>query len=137
MKPRKEHQVKRFEDLLPKFEDGTPNFEAAEALFAQYIISAEQMFGKLPPQAIEIEEAVLGACLIDPTAYPKAKEVLSGFSNPFYREAHNAIWSAMRSLSAKNEPIDRLIVFEELGNLQKLNLFEEGARNRVHKFAHT
>jgi hypothetical protein len=127
MKPRKEHQVKRFEDLLPKLDNGMTDWESVKTRLSQNVNAAEMFLGQLPPQAIEIEQTVLGACLIDPTAYAKAKEVLAGFATPFYLETHNAIWSAMGHLTEKNTPIDRLTVWDELEKMQQWNHFQKNA----------
>jgi KaiC/GvpD/RAD55 family RecA-like ATPase len=110
---------KRFDDLLPKLDNGNTDWETVKKRLTQNIDATEILLGKLPPQALEIEEAVLGACLIDSTAFKKVAEVLAGFSNPFYTDAHNAIWTSMRRLNEKNEPIDRLTVFQELEKMQQ------------------
>ena len=68
--------------------------------------------GRVPPQAIEVEQAVLGAMLIDKEAVPKSLEVLDQES--FYREANVKIFQAMASLFDKSEPIDVTTVSEEL-----------------------
>jgi KaiC/GvpD/RAD55 family RecA-like ATPase len=107
-------KVKRFEDLLPKFDNGTTDWETAKARLSQNIDAAEIIFGKLPPQALEIEETVLGACLFEKEAFQKAYDVLAGFLNPFYTDAHNIIWRAMIQLNQKSETIDRLTVFAEM-----------------------
>jgi hypothetical protein len=124
----KDHRAstpKRFDDLMPKLDNGNTDWETVKKRVAQNMDATEMLLGKLPPQAIEIEEAVLGACLIDTSAFAKVKEVLSGFSNPFYTDAHNAVWGAMAVLNAENEPIDRLTVFERIEKMQKTKLFKE------------
>lgn len=68
--------------------------------------------GRVPPQAIEVEQAVLGSMLIDKEAVPKALEVLD--QDSFYRDAHAKIFQAMASLFDKSEPIDVTTVSEEL-----------------------
>lgn len=115
---------KRFDDLLPKLDNGNTDWETIQKRLSQNIDATEILLGKLPPQALEIEEAVLGACLIDSSAFKKVKEVLLGFSNPFYTDAHNAIWSSMGQLNEKNEPVDRLTVFRELEKMQKTELIK-------------
>jgi hypothetical protein len=78
MKPRNENQVKkvkRFEDLLPKFDDGTTDWETAKNRLSQNMSAAEMFLGKMPPQALDIEETVLGACLVDSVAYSKVETV--------------------------------------------------------------
>jgi replicative DNA helicase len=119
LKGNQEKKVKRFEDLLPKLDNGNPDWEAAKDRLTQNFDTAEIIFGKLPPQAIEIEEAILGACFIDKEAFSKANEVLAGFSNPFYTDAHNLIWHSMINLNEKAETIDRLTVFSELQRMLK------------------
>jgi DnaB-like helicase N terminal domain/AAA domain len=110
---------KRFEIIFPKLENGNTDWESVHNRLNQNMDATEMLLGQLPPQAIEIEQVVLGACLIDSCAFKKAKEGLGGFTNPFYTDAHNVIWSAMERLDAKNETIDRLMVFQELQKMQK------------------
>ncbi len=68
--------------------------------------------GKLPPQAIEMEEAVLGALMIERDALSAVIDVLHPES--FYREAHQRIFVAIRSLFDQSEPVDILTVQNEL-----------------------
>ncbi|HYM21256.1 MAG TPA: replicative DNA helicase [Candidatus Kapabacteria bacterium] len=73
--------------------------------------------GLVPPQAIEIEESLLGAMMIDKVAANRALEVLGDRTledSPFYREAHTAIYRAMVDLDSKGEPIDVLSVTNRL-----------------------
>jgi len=69
-------------------------------------------FGKVPPQANDIEEVVLGALLVDGDAIL----VVTGILKPesFYREAHNKIFNAIQELSKKALPVDLFTVTEEL-----------------------
>jgi replicative DNA helicase len=87
--------------------------------------AAEMFLGKMPPQALDIEETVLGACLIDSTAYAKVKEVLSGFATPFYKDVHNVIWTAMSQLADQNEPIDRHTLWQAIERMRQSNLFQD------------
>lgn len=73
--------------------------------------------GLIPPQAIEIEQSVLGAMMIDKTAASRVIEELGGFTlidSPFYREAHSVIYFAIVALDANGERIDLLSVTERL-----------------------
>jgi replicative DNA helicase len=110
---------KRFDELLPKLDNGTTDWEAVKKRLSQNLDAAEILLGKLPPQALEVEKAILGACLIEVNGFQRAKDVLSGFKNPFYTDAHNEIWCAMEDLSKNNETIDRLTVFKTLENRLK------------------
>jgi replicative DNA helicase len=73
--------------------------------------------GLVPPQALEIEQSILGAMMIDKTAANRAMEVLGDRTledSPFYREAHTAIYRAILALDTKSEPIDLLSVTSRL-----------------------
>src|SRR5690625_3030724 len=70
------------------------------------------VYGKIPPQARDLEEAVLGAIMLERGAFDTAVEILR--PECFYVEAHQRIFNAMRNLSDKSMPIDLLTVVEEL-----------------------
>jgi KaiC/GvpD/RAD55 family RecA-like ATPase len=116
---------KRFDDSLPKLDNGNIDWETLQKTVSQNKGLIEMLAGKLPPQAIDIEKAVLGACLIDATGFKKAKNVFGGVKKPFYTDVHNAIWSAMENLNQKNEPIDRLTVFEALESMLKTGVLND------------
>ena len=69
-------------------------------------------FGKLPPQAIELEEAVLGAIMIEKDAYFKVSELLKPES--FYKNEHNKIYKSVADLAMRQAPIDMHTVTEQL-----------------------
>lgn len=75
--------------------------------------------GKLPPQAVELEEAVLGAVLIDKDAVNTVIDILQPES--FYKDSHKSIYGAVKSLFGKSEPIDLLTVTEELRKTGELD----------------
>ncbi|MDH3243702.1 MAG: replicative DNA helicase [Saprospiraceae bacterium] len=70
------------------------------------------VYGKIQPQAIPLEEAVLGAIMLDKNALPTVLDILQPDS--FYVEGHTLIYKAMLSLFEKTHPIDILTVHEEL-----------------------
>ena len=79
------------------------------------------VFGKVQPQARPLEEAVLGATMLDKDALPVIIDILSKES--FYSDAHQAIYSAMMRLFEKSQPVDLLTVTEELkksGEIDKI-----------------
>ena len=78
------------------------------------------VFGKLPPQARELEEAVLGAIMLEKAAFDN---VIDTNLKPecFYVEAHQIIFSAMRDMQQSGTPIDILTVVEELKKQEKLD----------------
>ena len=71
-------------------------------------------FGKLQPQDLQIEEAVLGALMLEKDAYSVVSDILKPES--FYDNANQKIYSAIVSLGAKQRPIDMLTVTEQLRN---------------------
>ena len=69
-------------------------------------------YGKVPPQAPEIEESVLGALMIDNTAIDKVIDIISADS--FYKDAHQKIYKAITELYGNRHPIDLHTVTEQL-----------------------
>src|SRR3954462_8893334 len=78
------------------------------------------VYGKLPPQAKELEEAVLGAIMLEKSAFDTVVEILK--PECFYVEAHQQIYMAMQSLAQKSQPIDILTVVEELKSREELDI---------------
>jgi replicative DNA helicase len=74
---------------------------------------------KLPPQAIDLEEAVLGSIMNDRLALLEVSNTIQ--EHHFYKPQHELIYKAMLSLADKNSPIDMLTVtnhLKESGNLE-------------------
>jgi replicative DNA helicase len=76
--------------------------------------------GKIPPQAIDLEEAVLGALLIEKDSINEIINILN--PTAFYKEAHSVIFKAILSLYSKSEPIDLLTVTQKLRSTGELDL---------------
>ena len=74
------------------------------------IINLEK--GKLPPQAIDLEEVVLGAMMIDKKGVDEVIDILT--PEAFYKESHQLIFQSIFSLFQKSEPIDLLTVSNQL-----------------------
>jgi replicative DNA helicase len=75
--------------------------------------------GKVPPQALELEEAVLGALMLEKDALSSVVDILKPAS--FYKEAHAAIYEAILTLFNDSQPVDLLTVTNQLrkdGNLE-------------------
>ena len=78
-------------------------------------------YGHLQPQAPEIEEAVLGALMIERDAYSIISEILRPES--FYEHRHQLLYKAITSLAMRQQPIDILTVAEQLrstGDLEEV-----------------
>lgn len=79
------------------------------------------IFGKVQPQAKELEEAILGAIMLEKGAFETAVDILK--SDCFYLDSHQRIFQAMVGLANKSLPIDLLTVVEELklrGDLEQV-----------------
>ncbi len=76
-------------------------------------------YGKLPPQAIEVEEAVLGALMLERDAYVTVADILDTTS--FYKEEHRKIFEAIKELSGNEKPVDLLMVTQELKDRDQLD----------------
>ena len=76
-------------------------------------------FGHLQPQAIELEQAVLGALLVEKDAYYQVSEILRPDS--FYDKRHQTIYEAIRRLNLEERPVDILTVTEELRRTEELD----------------
>lgn len=77
--------------------------------------------GKIQPQATELEEAVLGALLVESRAYLEIEDRLT--PDDFYSERNQMIYKAIVSLSSKRNPVDMLTVVQELkrsGDLESI-----------------
>ena len=75
--------------------------------------------GKIPPQAIEVEEAVLGALMLESSAFQKVSSILTVDS--FYEPNHQIIYRTIQTLVNQGKPIDLLVVTRELKNIGKLD----------------
>lgn len=76
--------------------------------------------GKLPPQAVDLEEAVLGAVMLEKEAVNDVIDILSPES--FYKDAHQKIFAAIKDLFQRSEPIDILTVTAELRKRGELEI---------------
>jgi replicative DNA helicase len=79
-----------------------------------------QQFGKLPPQAVDLEEAVLGALMLEKDALTNVIDILH--PDVFYKDSHRMIYSAIQRLFQKSEPIDILTVTQELKKSGELDI---------------
>ncbi len=76
--------------------------------------------GKVPPQATDLEEAVLGAMMLEQDAVSAVIDILK--PEIFYKEVHQKIYSAILRLFSKSEPIDILTVTNELKSSGELEM---------------
>lgn len=96
-------------------------------------LSLEQL-GKVPPQAKDLEEAVLGALMLDSDALSNAIEILR--TESFYQTEHQKVFSAIEILFNSAQPVDILTVTNQLRKNGELNeiggaVFVAGLTERV------
>jgi len=78
-----------------------------------------EILGKVPPQSIDLEEAVLGALMLEKDALSTVIDILKPES--FYKDANAEIYKAIQDLFNKSEPVDLLTVTNELKSAGKLD----------------
>jgi replicative DNA helicase len=78
------------------------------------------VYGKVPPQSKELEEAVLGAIMLEKRAFDVISEIIR--PECFYLDANQRVFKAMQSLANKHLPIDLLTVVEELKLTDELDM---------------
>jgi len=71
-----------------------------------------QDLGRMPPQAVEVEQAVLGAMMLEQRAIVRAVEILD--ESCFYHTPHSRIFAAMTDLFERGTAVDQLTLTEEL-----------------------
>ncbi|MFW5687888.1 MAG: DnaB-like helicase N-terminal domain-containing protein, partial [Bacteroidota bacterium] len=68
--------------------------------------------GRIPPQATDLEEAVLGAMMLEQNALTNVVDILK--PEVFYKESHQKIFRAIFALFSESEPVDILTVTQKL-----------------------
>ncbi|MBN3035093.1 MAG: replicative DNA helicase [Bacteroidales bacterium] len=96
-------------------------------------------YGKLPPQAVDLEEAVLGALMLEQNALTAVIDILR--PEVFYKDSHQMIYSAIQRLFNRSQPIDILTVTNELKSSGELEIaggayYITQLTNRVASTAH-
>lgn len=76
--------------------------------------------GKLPPQAVDLEEAVLGALMLERSAFLFINEFIK--EEMFYKDGHQKVYSAIAHLFSKGSPIDILTITSELRRRGELEM---------------
>ena len=82
------------------------------------LISLEK--GKIPPQAVDLEEVVLGAMMIDKKGVDEVIDILH--PDVFYKDSHKYIYEAIFKLFESSEPVDLLTVSSQLKKDGKLEV---------------
>lgn len=82
------------------------------------LMSGLEDHGRIPPQALDMEEAVLGAMMLDQNALNQVIEILQ--PEVFYKNAHKSIFEAINNLFKDSEPVDILTVTQKLQKMGEL-----------------
>jgi replicative DNA helicase len=81
--------------------------------------SKDVVYGRVPPFAKELEQAVLGAIMLEKAAFYEVSEIIN--HEVFYLESHQIIFKCFEVLDSKNMPIDLLTVCELLQKTEELD----------------
>ncbi len=92
--------------------------QGSTASFQSHALQAADRLAKLPPQALDIEESVLGALMLEKDALTTVIDILKPES--FYKEAHQEIYRAIVQLFNDSAPIDLRTVVNQLRKNDKL-----------------
>src|SRR5882672_4248491 len=74
---------------------------------------------RVPPNAQEAEQALLGAILLDNVAWERVADIIT--AKDFYRGVHRVIYERIEVLIASSEPADVVTVSESLQSIGKLD----------------
>lgn len=96
-----------------------PNQSKNKEKAAKSIINqASYEHGKIQPQAVDIEETVLGAMMLEKDALTSVIDILK--PDVFYKEEHKVIFKAMQELFANSQPVDIITVTNQLKSTAEL-----------------
>ena len=93
-----------------------PNPVIGQRVDKSTLINLER--GKIPPQAVDLEEVVLGAMMIDKKGVDEVIDILH--PDVFYKDAHKYVYQAIFTLFESSEPVDLLTVSSQLKREGKL-----------------
>jgi replicative DNA helicase len=96
-----------------------PNASRKPANRAKIVNPLSQEIGRIPPQAVDLEQVVLGAMMLEKTAVNDTIDILS--ENSFYDPKHQYIYKAIRTLFAATSPVDLVTVTDRLSKSGKLS----------------
>jgi replicative DNA helicase len=85
-----------------------------------YNQNLDERLGKIPPQALDLEEAVLGALMLEKDALTNVIDILK--PDTFYKDSHKEIYSSIVDLFNNSEPVDILTVTNHLRKTGNSNL---------------
>ncbi len=93
---------------------------ARRKVTTKQVVPQDLMPGKLPPQAVDLEEAVLGALMLDKNAVAEVIDLLH--EDCFYKDANQKIFHAIHTLFHQTQPVDILTVTQQLRKTAELEV---------------
>ena len=84
------------------------------------------IYGKIPPQAKDIEEMLLGSIIVESYCLPNVVNMVS--PEMFYVDAHQKVFKAILNLYDRNSPVDLSTVVEQLKVNEDLEILERTLR---------
>lgn len=101
-------------------QDPKANINSRKRLTKSASLQQLSELGKMPPQAVDLEEAVLGAIMLEKDALTNVIDILK--PEAFYKDAHSRIFGAIFRLFSRSEPVDILTVTQELKKTGELDV---------------
>ena len=105
-----------FQQRPIRIDEGTPGVPIEEMSGGRRrslnVLPMSQQAGRMPPQATEVEQSVLGAMLVDAEACARAVALLG--PDEFYEPRHALVFGAAEELFASGRPVDLVTLTEEL-----------------------
>lgn len=96
-----------------------PNASRKPTNRAKIVNPLSHEIGRIPPQAVDLEQVVLGAMMLEKTAVNDTIDILS--ENSFYDPKHQYIYKAIRALFAATSPVDLVTVTDRLSKSGELS----------------
>ncbi|MCX8513921.1 MAG: hypothetical protein ORN26_02865 [Candidatus Pacebacteria bacterium] len=97
------------------------NYKNSKGNYQDNQIDTDKVFaGRVPPQDILSEQALLGAILISPEVIYDVLDIITEKS--FYVDKHKIIWQAIKELSDKREPVDMISLNNKLKSNNNLDI---------------
>lgn len=91
--------------------------EKKKVLYKRVPVNKDDI-AKMQPQASDLEEAVLGALMLEKDAYSRVSDILK--PEHFYEKANQSIFTAIQTLSLTQSPVDILTVQQQLKRMNEL-----------------
>jgi len=107
--------------MISENEPNKSNFKSNERrAFNRTSPASTSIVGKLPPQALDLEQAVLGALMLEKDALSSVIDILK--PEVFYEDRHQKIFEAIRVLFERTSPVDILTVTAQLRQAGELEM---------------